>query len=168
VLTCQEVSAALAAREEPQKGAIVDELIGAAREDTERPDGVALIAAERERQVSEEGWTAEHDDQHPRGELATAAAFYALDRHVAVMTEQRTPFTFPMLLGSLQWPFQQESWKPSGGRIRCLIKAGALIAAEIDRLLRVQDAEPSERPRSRPSNWDRLQGVRDAEQEHEG
>ncbi len=41
-------------------------------------DGVAAIAAERRRQVEAEGWTPEHDDQHTRGELARAAACYAL------------------------------------------------------------------------------------------
>ncbi len=40
--------------------------------------GAEMIAAERERQVSEEGWTAEHDDEHIMGELAAGAACYAL------------------------------------------------------------------------------------------
>jgi len=37
-------------------------------------DGVALIAAERRRQIEAEGWTPEHDDEHTRGQIALAAA----------------------------------------------------------------------------------------------
>src|SRR4051794_28113659 len=39
--------------------------------------GVALIEAERRRQITQEGWTSEHDDQHDSGEMALAAALYA-------------------------------------------------------------------------------------------
>jgi hypothetical protein len=92
--------------------------------------GMELIAAERERQVSDEGWTPEHDDEHVRGELALAAACYAVpypDAHAA----------------GWSWPFEPELFKrtPNGGdvdsRISELTKAGALIAAEIDRLGRL-------------------------------
>ena len=40
--------------------------------------GVALIASERERQISKEGWSAKHDDKHACGELTEAALCYAL------------------------------------------------------------------------------------------
>lgn len=40
-------------------------------------NGAELIAAERRRQIEQEGWTPEHDDQHSGGELATAGAVYA-------------------------------------------------------------------------------------------
>lgn len=40
--------------------------------------GVNLIFAERERQKFDEGWTAEHDAEHTYGELADAAASYAM------------------------------------------------------------------------------------------
>ena len=39
--------------------------------------GIERIAAERQRQIEQEGWTAEHDDGHVNGELAMAAALYA-------------------------------------------------------------------------------------------
>ena len=86
--------------------------------------GVELIAAERERQIQIEGWTAGHDDKHTNGELSRAAAAYCL--------RGRDPASIgpPMF-----WPFAEDYWKP-GGRIRSLVKAGALIAAEIDRLKR--------------------------------
>lgn len=86
-------------------------------------DGVALIVAERKRQVEVEGWTPEHDDEHGEGYLALAAAVYALP------PDSRDDD----LMGL--WPWDRSWWKP-GDRIRELVKAGALIAAEIDRLQR--------------------------------
>ena len=84
--------------------------------------GIELIAAERERQIKEEGWTPEHDAQHTGDELARAAVCYALP--------DRIPDTIPLV-----WPWAEEWFKPTpGDRIRELTKAGALIAAEIDRL----------------------------------
>jgi len=84
--------------------------------------GAAAIAAERRRQVDQEGWTSAYDRNHFRGELAQAAACYA----------------WPGDHGDhppAAWPWLAEHWKPSPqDRIRELVKAGALIAAEIDRL----------------------------------
>ena len=88
--------------------------------------GVELIAAERARQVEVKGWTAEHDDEYLAGQLVDAAAAYA--RYGDHPRFAKSP---PML-----WPWPAEWWKPSHGPIRSLVKAGALIAAEIDRLLR--------------------------------
>ena len=99
--------------------------------------GVELIAAERERQVSQEHWTAEHDDEHEYGELAIAGACYALPR------DMRQKEIWNSTLVRMLWPFDDEWWKPregrgTSGRIRELVKAGALIAAEIDRIQRQQ------------------------------
>jgi hypothetical protein len=87
--------------------------------------GVALIADERHRQVEQEGWTPEHDDDHTQGELALAAMCYAIG-HKSV---QHAP---------VEWPWEQHWWKPSRNPIKNLAKAGALIAAEIDRLQRIE------------------------------
>lgn len=76
--------------------------------------GIDLIAAERERQVSQEGYSAEHDQNHDDGSLAQAAACYCVGSHV------------------VWWPWK-DGYKPRD-RISNLAKAGALIAAEIDRL----------------------------------
>lgn len=93
-----------------------------------RKTGVELIAMERDRQVTGEGWTPQHDDQHAHGELAMAAAVYALPRVL------RAPYPAPGIPDL--WPFV-DGWKPtSNDRVRELVKAGALIAAEIDRLQR--------------------------------
>jgi hypothetical protein len=85
--------------------------------------GVERIAAERQRQVDAEGWTPEHDDRHDRMELRAAAFGYL----GAVRCDQAVP---------MGWPFEPEAWKPSDDSVRNLARAGALIAAEIDRILR--------------------------------
>lgn len=93
--------------------------------------GAELIAAERRRQVEAEGWAPEHDDEHTKAELARAAHRYltrAIDRS-----------GWPLGgFGSLGWPWSESWWKPSDDPIRNLVKAGALIAAEIDRLQRAE------------------------------
>lgn len=96
--------------------------------------GIEMIAAERKRQVEIEGRTPEHDEQHFSGELASAAAVYALCDGVApaYLTEQQV---------LMLWPWDSYFFKPSD-RIRNLVKAGALIAAEIDRLLADAEDKP--------------------------
>ena len=98
----------------------------------ERPvagDGLDRIAAERRRQVEVEGWTPEHDASlHDSGELVLAARCYAAAA-LSPRRHSRPPTT---------WPWNKARWKPSPDPIRTLEKAGALIAAEIDRLLRAR------------------------------
>lgn len=91
--------------------------------------GIEMIAAERSRQTAVEGWTPEHDDMHDRGQLADAARAY-------VTMTPRTPDGKSRISG-VSWPWSLSWWKPSpDNRVRELVKAGALIAAEIDRLER--------------------------------
>lgn len=94
-----------------------------------RMDGASLIAAERRRQVAVEDWTAAHDDKYTSGSLARAAACYALPP-----TGRPSDYDTPA-----EWPWDSRYWKPSpDDRVKELVKAGALIAAEIDRLQRTQ------------------------------
>lgn len=97
--------------------------------------GTELITEERQRQISVEGWTPQHDDEHSDGSLAVAAACYAAQ-------EGQGLFYGGMKLreAALQhWPWARSWWKPSpDNRVRELVKAGALIAAEIDRLQRLR------------------------------
>jgi transcriptional regulator with XRE-family HTH domain len=103
--------------------------------------GVELIAAERRRQVEAEGYDAAHDDEHGGGELAQAAAAYAWPGEHMRTRDGRTVHR------SVLWPWDGDgSWRP-GDRLRDLTRAGALIAAEIDRLERVRDL-PSEGARA--------------------
>ncbi len=118
--------------------------------------GIELIAKERKRQIEEEGWTAEHDDEHDDESLALAAVCYATPARLYVMQVYASGphFRDP-------WP---DSWddcfdkrfhygerKRNPGntpprpetytkreRLDLLVKAGALIAAEIDRLQRAR------------------------------
>lgn len=72
------------------------------------------VLAERQRQLDVEGWSPEHDDKYWRGELVRAASCY-------------------MRKSSVDWPWHYDWWKPADPR-RNLVKACALILAEIERL----------------------------------
>lgn len=93
--------------------------------------GVELIARERQRQVEAEGWTPGHDDRHVDAELVRAAICYAEAGSGFDLEISHTRDGLPCL-----WPWEPSWWKPSGDLVRDLAKAGALIAAEIDRLQR--------------------------------
>jgi hypothetical protein len=118
--------------------------------------GTDLIAAERRRQIDAEGWTPEHDDGLTEHELALAAACYAVPDNVYVGRVNNR-----IVKIEDAWPWNAEefkgdpdvrAWYPGplakvllnradvrAARIRELTKAGALVAAEIDRLLRAAE-----------------------------
>jgi hypothetical protein len=88
--------------------------------------GVALIAAERARQVAVKGYDEEHDAEHAQGEMAEMAASYAL----AACGEMPAAREF--------WPFALDGlkpFKPGPKPVDALVKAGAMCAAEIDRIV---------------------------------
>lgn len=92
---------------------------------------VAAILAERHRQTIVEGYTLEHDDEHVGGEIADAAACYAASSFIK--TED----------GAEVWPFDGPAKfgdNTIDGKIGDLVKAGALIVAEIERLQRRREA----------------------------
>ena len=120
--------------------------------------GIELIAAERRRQIAEESWTPEHDDEHQACELAMAAVCYATPDLLFVKHERANSTIY-----SDPWPWEGKwdkrgkygdcrdggkhegaNFSPNPGsyneaeRKDLLVKAGALIAAEIDRLERVE------------------------------
>ena len=82
------------------------------------------VLVERRRQIESEGWTPEHDDEHSKGQLAAAAACYALSS-IGIKGNEDVQIRF--------WPWDDGWWRPSHRR-RDLVKAGALILAEIERL----------------------------------
>jgi hypothetical protein len=108
------------------------------------PEGSAKdVLEERKRQISQEGWTPEHDNTHKHGELAMAAALYASPRVglcIPVVNNDGVSFDDP-------WPWWKDTkatgrsstyrarawWKPKDRR-RDLVRAAALILAEIERL----------------------------------
>ncbi|HGN2140882.1 TPA: hypothetical protein ACKRYP_004903 [Pseudomonas aeruginosa] len=99
----------------------------AAAPGTEVPQAWLDVQAERRRQITAEGWTPDHDDAHSHGEMARAAACYALAGSSAPNDGTAA------LLVSLAWPWDEQWWKPTSAR-RDLVKACALALAEIERL----------------------------------
>lgn len=99
---------------------------------------IEMVAAERIRQVRTEGHTREHDDSHVGGELMAAAACYlsAAMCITAPDDPRAAPATYePPVVP--YWPWEPEAYKPSmSDAVRNLVKAGALIVAEIERLQR--------------------------------
>lgn len=116
-------------------------------------DGAELISIERQRQIQKEGWTPEHDDEHEDGSLAMAAVCYA----TPVRVFERTMNYDAQIVFEDPWPsswdgdwdkravYGEDGELPdpatytASERIDLLTKAGALIAAEIDRLLRQRE-----------------------------
>jgi len=98
-------------------------------------NSIKLIAAERRRQIEEEGWTAKHDESHPDMALAAAGACYAIDLVAHIEARENWKRGIQEAVKNI-WPFDFDEWfKPTReDPIRQLVKAGALIAAEIDRL----------------------------------
>ena len=93
------------------------------------------VLAERRRQIEAEGWTPEHDDAHKNGSLSRAGGFYALNAGAAMWygtTDTSICDTAPD-----GWPWDPDWWKPVNAR-RDLVKASALIIAEIERIDRMQ------------------------------
>lgn len=93
---------------------------------------VALVAAERARQVADEGYDAAHDLTHGRHVLAAAASCY-----LAAATSIH-PHELPC---PSYWPWDPIHWKPSPDHARNLVKAAALICAELDLLLALDGPE---------------------------
>jgi len=94
------------------------------------------IAKERQRQISKEGWSYEHDDEHEDGSLADAAACYAATTRAFKAEEFAGVGYKPYTAYSDLWP---KSWadhwfRPQKSRRRRLVIAAALLVAEIERL----------------------------------
>lgn len=85
------------------------------------------VLDERRRQVYPEGYSTEHDDDHEEGDLAAAAACYAIYPHMIVYPNQEKV-----------WPWGGKDGEPKiHERRRSLVIAAALLVAEIERLDRV-------------------------------
>lgn len=83
------------------------------------------VLAERRRQIEVEGFSTEHDDQHKDSELAAAAVCYVARRCRGKIWWSKIVEAY--------WPWDLDWWKPTDRRMD-LVKAGALIIAEIERL----------------------------------
>lgn len=118
----------------------VDDALDLIRDRIRRNDGridsqgMVDVLEERRRQIDDEGWTVEHDDEHAGGQMARAAACYAISA-----SSEPNDISAAAIVDS-SWPWAAEWWKPTGKR-RDLVKAGALIVAEIDRLDRAGEPQ---------------------------
>lgn len=96
------------------------------------------IAVERQRQIDVEGWSASHDDEHQYGEIANAAAAYA--QVAANQAECDRLGLAGECLDDMAppdcWRWGHDWFKPKDSR-RNLVRAAALIVAEIERIDRV-------------------------------
>lgn len=101
----------------------IDELTALRARVAELTEAAQDVLAERKRQIEAEGWTPQHDDEHDDGEMADAAGCYAI--FGVSETYQRRP--------PICWPWDEKWWKPSDHR-RNIVKAAALLLAEIERL----------------------------------
>ena len=118
-----------------------DAVAGLMEADT--PRAWADVLDERKRQVAVVGWTPEDDDCYLMAELAQAAACYAISGTPA--DEARYIHGRWKDHRDLFWPFARDWWKPTDRR-RNLVKAGALILAEIERLDRAALAQERDQP----------------------
>ena len=100
--------------------------------------GIDFIAEERQRQIDEEGWTINHDVRHRTGQLVEAAIAYAA-QSINIEVRRVTIGTLRHIYSDL-WPWDKTFDKrKKHAPLRCLVIAGALLAAEIDR--RIQQGE---------------------------
>lgn len=95
----------------------------AAERDTE---GARLVADERWRQIREEGFELEDDLRYDPDTLARAAGSYLMAATADHPEEAPVPGA---------WPWDAETWKPSASKVRNLVKAAALLVAEVDAAL---------------------------------
>lgn len=102
--------------------------------DTTLPRALADVAAERQRQITAEGYDHAHDDAHEDFELSRAASVYALFAAMPALDRDFALRHGPHLYGAnIVWPWGREHLNLTTRRAD-LVKAGALILAEIERL----------------------------------
>jgi hypothetical protein len=98
------------------------------------------ISAERRRQIDDYGMTSENDDEHTKGEMIRAALNYLAAACIATALGGKSYDDRPPLdrMGyAISWPWAPKWWKPGLVR-RMLVKVGALVVAEIERIDRAE------------------------------
>lgn len=109
-------------------------IVGDQPKDKDREDlswAARMVLVERARQRSDEGYDDAHDDKHVKGEISAAAASYAMAASGQVKFNREA---MDDIHPPSQWPWGSEWWKLSNDPKRTLIKAAALLLAEIERL----------------------------------
>lgn len=103
--------------------------------------GAVAILQERDRQEAVEQFSPLEDDAYVNGELLSAAVSYTYESLSMIWAPNGVGDCPVQGWAPEQWPWDPDWWKPSADPIRNLEKAGALIAAEIDRLQRAEKAK---------------------------
>ena len=101
--------------------------------------GARDVLAERTRQQQDLGWSHAHDDNYADMELAAAASAYASYAARNFLDEKDL---YSLWQPPLDWPWSRSWWKPKDPR-RDLVRAGALILAQIERIDREQGEPPA-------------------------
>lgn len=93
-----------------------------------------MLAMERVHQTEDDEYDPEQDDVYHESQLARAAACYALPESRRTYTGLSDDRGVPT-----NWPWLPSYWKPTpDDRLRELQKAGGLILAEMERILRAE------------------------------
>lgn len=121
---------------------VISKVYGGARAGGKATKGMRDVLFERNRQQEEEGFGEDHDDCYGDGQLAFAGATYAINaaENISYGNDSSNE---PKAAAPELWPWPNRWWKPTTVR-RDLVKAAALIIAEIDRLDREAEKEKSE------------------------
>ena len=101
-------------------------------------DAARDVIAERNRQITVEGYDLQHDDAHRNDEIAAYATFYTMPPAVRDWPAEETGYgaTWGDAIIPVGW------WPPKPcDRRQQLVKAAALLVAEIERLDRADKAE---------------------------
>jgi len=97
------------------------------------------IDAERKRQINQEGYTQRHDDQHTSGALVFGGAVYACFAGDELSGEHPKERDGVIEYYRKRWPFAPNTFKPADDPRRTLIKAAAMIVAEIEKIDRARE-----------------------------
>jgi len=118
----------------------------------ENKTGVELIAEERQRQIQKLGYNEEHDEMETAFQLSGAAAMYIAN---AINIDWREHSHYDDLGDCVrfqcrqidtnewkeEWPWDDRDGRNKSDVMTSLITAGALIAAEIDRLNKADNTD---------------------------
>jgi|UPI0008377439 hypothetical protein len=124
----REILAILQAHIGSENGAVVGLEAAVHALVAEQPPHVLIlseVAAERQRQIDVEGWSAAHDDRYAHPELVAAGLAYLNPKN---QTRKRPPHG---------WPWDRVWWKPKGYR-RNFIRGMALLVANIEQRRRAK------------------------------
>ncbi|ECI5955665.1 hypothetical protein AHV43_18515 [Salmonella enterica subsp. enterica] len=108
---------------------IADEIFNNKENDASISAAIIDVIAERQRQISGEGFTPEQDDEYDRDELISAAISYI---RLATIWKDKDPDSYRKSSAPMSWPWSPEWWKPTNPR-RDMIKGIALLLAEAER-----------------------------------